>query len=103
MTASQVLLYLLITGIILIVVRAFWVEIALIVVLCYLLGQLIMLSLFSAILWAVFVTGSAAGWGWTFLYFLGAYCMASFVYYLIIKDVFSMVGQAIVSFFKKIK
>ena len=103
MTPLHVLGYLLLTAIVLILVRSFWIEIAVLFFALYIIGELTLIALTSAILWAVFVTGSAVGWGWTFLYFLIAYSMLLLVYYMIIKDIFSMIGDAIISFFKRLK
>lgn len=103
MTPFQVLGYLLLTAIFLILVRSFWMEIAVFIFALYIIGEIIVIALASAILWAVFVTGSAVGWAWTFLYFLIAYSMLLVVYYMIIKDIFNMIGDAIISFLKRIK
>lgn len=103
MTPLQVIGYLLLTATVLILIRAFWMEIAIFIFALYIIGEIVLISLGSAILWAIFVTHSAAGWGWSFLYFIIAYSMVLLVYYMIVKDIFGMIGDAIVSFLRRIK
>lgn len=103
MTFLHFLGYLALVAFALVIIRAFWVELTIIVVTLYVIGQLLLISLASAILWAVFITGSAAGWGWTFLFFFLSYCMIVVVYYMIVKDIFGMIGDALTSFFRKLK
>jgi len=68
----------------------------------YVLGQLITISFISAVLWAVFVTGSAAGWGWTWLFFFLTYGGIAIVGGLVANDAFHMIGNSIARFFKRI-
>lgn len=103
MTFLQFLGYLTIVIALLLVIRAFWVEIAIIGFILYVIGNLLVISLASAILWAVFVKGSAAGWGWTFLFFFLSYSAALTVYAMIVNDIFHMIGNALISFFRKLK
>ena len=103
MTFLQFLGYLTIVIALLLVIRAFWVEIAVIGFILYIVGQLALLSLASAILWAVFVKGSAAGWGWTFLFFLLSYSAMLTVYAMIVYDILHMIGDALISFFRKLR
>ena len=103
MTFLQFISYLAIAAFALVIIRAFWVELAIIIVALYVTGQLLLVSLASAILWAVFITGSAAGWGWTFLFFFLTYIMIGVVYYMIVYDILHMIGDALISFFRKLR
>ena len=88
---------------ILVLIRAFWIELATVGLILYVTGQLAFISFCSAVLWAIFVTKSAAGWGWTFLFFFFTYGGIALVCGLIAMDIFEMIGKSLTNFFKKIK
>lgn len=103
MTFLTLLLSAAVVFLLLVLIRAFWIELATIGFIVYVTGQLAFLSFCSAVLWAVLVTKSASGWGWTFLFFFFMYGGIAIVCGLIAKDIFEMVGKAFTSFFKKLK
>jgi hypothetical protein len=103
MTPLAVIGYLILLFIVLVIVRAFWLEIAIIGYVLYITAQLIGIALASAILWAVFVTKSAAGWGWTWLFFFIAYGAIAVVAAMIANDIFGMIGDALVRFFRRLR
>lgn len=103
MTPLAVLGYLILLFIILVLVRNFWLEIAVIGYILYITAQLTWISFASAVLWAIFVTRSAAGWGWTWLFFFITYASIAVVAAMIANDIFGMIGDALVKFFKRLK
>lgn len=102
MTPLHTITYLGILAVVLLFIRAFWKELAVLGFIVYVLGQVIFISFMSTLLWAVFVTKSAAGWGWTFLFFNLAYIMILIVYAMIVNELFGIIGDAIVKFFRRI-
>ena len=102
MTLLHVIKYLAILIVVLFIVKTFWKELAVLGFLLYLLGQIVFISFMSTLVWAVFITKSAAGWGWTFLFFTIAYTAVLVVYAMIVNEVFGMIGNAIASFIKRI-
>lgn len=102
MTFLQVITYLGILATVLLLIKAFWKELAIIWFLAYVFSRVIAAAFASTIIWAVFVTKSSAGWGWTFLFFTLAYTMFLVIYAMIVYELFTIVGNAIVSFFRRI-
>lgn len=102
MTFLTFLLYSVLTIFVLILIRHFWYELAVVGFIIYVVGSLTGMALISAILWAVFVKHSAQGWGWSFLYFFLAYGGIVLTYALIVMDVVYVVGSWIAKFIKSI-
>jgi hypothetical protein len=100
MTFGTFLISILITISILVFIRIFWKQLAVIAYSIYVIGHLSLWSLVSAILWAAFVTQSEEGWGWTWLYFFLTYGGLLLVYALIILDIFDMAVAWIKSLLK---
>ena len=100
MTFGTFLIAILITISILVFIRLFWKQLAVIAYSIYVIGHLSLWSLVSAILWAAFVTQSEQGWAWTWLYFFLTYAGIILVYALIILDIFDIVVTWIKSLIK---
>ena len=100
MTLFQFLIALGITAILLFMIRAFWKEIVIIGMVLYAIGQLLLWSLISAILWAAFISSSTDGWILLWLYFFLLYCGILMTYILIALDIFFITRNFIKSLFK---
>jgi hypothetical protein len=66
----------------------------------YFIVKLLYYSFISAVLWAVFITQSTEGWGWTWLFFLLTYSAMIIVYYLIVLDIINIGIKFISDIFK---
>ena len=100
MTFLTFLVAIIITILVLLFIRLFWKQLAVIGYSIYVIGHLSLWSLISAILWVAFVTQSEEGWGWTWLYFFLTYAGILLVYALIILDIFDMAVAWIKSLLK---
>jgi hypothetical protein len=99
MTLFQFFIALGITAILLFLIRAFWKEIVIIGMVLYAIGQLLLWSLISAILWAAFISSSTDGWILLWLYFLLLFSGILITYALIAVDIFYIIRNFIRSFF----
>lgn len=103
MTPLSFICYTSLTILVLILVRLFWIQILIAGAIIYYTGVLVSMAATSAVIWAVFIARSSVGWGWTFLYFFLAYIGIAIVGGLIISDLFNMVSDSVIRFFKKLK
>jgi hypothetical protein len=101
MTLFQFFIALGITAILLFLIRAFWKEILIISVVLYTIGQLLLWSLISAILWAAFINSSTDGWMLIWLYFFLLFSGIIIVYFLIAIDIFHLTSNLIKAILKK--
>lgn len=100
MTLFQFFITLGVTAIFLFMIRAFWKEIVIIGMVLYAIGQLLLWSLISAILWTAFISSSTDGWILLCLYFFILYCGILIVYFLIAIDIFHLASDFIKSIIK---
>ena len=100
MTLFQFFITLGVTAIFLFMIRAFWKEIVIIGMVLYAIGQLLLWSLISAILWTAFISSSTDGWILLWLYFFLLYCGILIVYFLIAIDIFHLASDFIKSIIK---
>ncbi len=100
MTLFQFFITLGVTAIFLFMIRAFWKEIVIIGMVLYAIGQLLLWSLISAILWTAFISSSTDGWILLWLYFFLLYCGILIVYFLIVIDIFHLASNLIKSIIK---
>lgn len=100
MTVGTFLVAISITAAVLIVVRLFWEVLLLIGVVLYILGYLAVCSTVSALLWVMFVSQTAHGWGWLWLYFFLTYSAIVSIYALIAMDIYQMARDGLRDFIK---
>jgi hypothetical protein len=100
MTFETFIIATLITISILVFIRLFWKQLAVIAYSIYVIGHLSLWSFVSSILWAAFVIQSEEGWVWTWLYFFLTYAYILLVYAIIILDILDMAVAWIKSLLK---
>ena len=98
MATSTFFVLSIVTIILALLIRLFWLEILVIGYVLYILGSLVFYSLILAIIWAVVVTGSSQGFGLLWLYVFLLLCSVVIVYALIVLDI----ANAAIDFFRKV-
>ena len=96
MTLSLFLTYLAITATILLIIRAFWIDIVIIGVILQFLGY----SFVAALFWAAFISQTAQGWVYTWAWIFLTMCGIFLVICGIAKDVVLSAVGVLKSLFK---
>ena len=96
MTLSLFLTYLAITATILLIIRAFWIDIVIIGLILQFLGY----SFVAALFWAAFISQTSQGWVYTWAWIFLTMCGIFFVICGIAKDVVLSAVGVLKSLFK---
>ena len=96
MTLSLFLTYLAITAIILLIIRAFWVNILILGIILQFLGY----SFVTAVFWAAFISQTSQGWVYTWAWIFLTMCGIFLVICGIAKDVIVSAASVLKSLFK---
>lgn len=91
-----------VTVLVLLFIRKFWYQLLVIYGALLIIRDLLYTTTISALLWAMFVTGSLEGFGWTFAYFFVLYAGILVTLWFIAVEAYHIVIDLLRGFFSKV-